>query len=110
MKIVTARHMAALDREAIDERGIPGLDLMERAGTGIFDEVMAALDRLGLPRNVVLFAGKGNNGGDAFVVARLLHDEEVEALTILVGATPDALKGAALTNYRRRDRPGHRRP
>ena len=101
MKIVTARQIAALDRETIDERGIPGLDLMERAGTGIFQEVIATLDRLGLRRTVILFAGKGNNGGDAFVVARLLHAEHVETLTILVGATPDELKGDALANYRR---------
>jgi hydroxyethylthiazole kinase-like uncharacterized protein yjeF len=101
MKIVSARQMAALDEETIERHGIPGLELMERAGTGIFHEVMATLERLGLPRRVVLFAGKGNNGGDAFVVARLLHGAGVEALTVLVGARPDELKGDASANYRR---------
>ncbi len=100
MKIVTARQMAALDRETIDERGTPGLDLMERAGTGTFQEILATLDRLGLRRTAILFAGKGNNGGDAFVVARLLHGDGVETLTVLVGAAPDELKGDALANYR----------
>ncbi|MCK4350307.1 MAG: NAD(P)H-hydrate epimerase, partial [Candidatus Krumholzibacteria bacterium] len=116
MKIVTARQMAALDTETIERHGIPGLDLMERAGTGIFNEVITALDRLeprrfeqieqagparGEGRAVVLFAGKGNNGGDAFVVARLLHSEGIKTLTILVGATAADLKGDALANHRR---------
>jgi len=100
MKIVTARQMAALDRETIEGHGIPGLDLMERAGAGIAEEVLAMLDRLDGPRRVLLFAGKGNNGGDAFVVARLLHEKEVETLTVLVGAAAD-LKGDALENHRR---------
>ncbi len=116
MKIVTARQMAALDTETIERHGIPGLDLMERAGTGIFHEVITTLDRLepgrfeqieqagperGEGPAVVLFAGKGNNGGDAFVVARLLHGEGIKTLTVLVGATAADLKGDALENHRR---------
>lgn len=103
--------MAALDKETIERRGVPGLELMERAGTGIFHEVLKALDWLepigqagpepgGSPA-VVLFAGKGNNGGDAFVVARLLHDEGIRTLTVLVGVRPNELQGNALENYKR---------
>ena len=101
MKIVSARQMAALDKETIERHGVPGLELMERAGTGVFIGTLMLLDRLDAPSTVVLFAGKGNNGGDAFVVARLLHAEKVETLTVLVGATPRDLKGDALENYRR---------
>ena len=101
MKIVSARQMAALDKETIEQHAVPGLDLMERAGTGIFVETLALLDALDAPSKAVLLAGKGNNGGDAFVVARLLHSERVETLTVLVGATPDEIKGDALENYKR---------
>ncbi len=116
MKIVTAQQMAALDAATIERHGIPGLQLMERAGTGMFHEVMSALERLKAgsfgpseqagpePRSgpaVVLFAGKGNNGGDAFVVARLLHDAGITTLTVLVGAASGDLKGDALENHRR---------
>jgi hydroxyethylthiazole kinase-like uncharacterized protein yjeF len=107
MKIVTARQMAALDTETIERRRVPGLELMERAGAGIAAETLATIARLELPRRVVLFAGRGNNGGDAFVVARLLHEAGIETLTVLVGATASRpatagdLKGDALENHRR---------
>jgi len=113
MKIVTATQMAGLDKETIEKHGVPGLDLMERAGTGIFHEVRAALARLGVrtpaqtgraarrPASVVLFAGKGNNGGDAFVVARLLHREGIKTTTVLVGVAAADLKGDAFKNHRR---------
>jgi hydroxyethylthiazole kinase-like uncharacterized protein yjeF len=101
MKIVSARQMVALDKETIERHGVPGLELMERAGTGIFVETLALLDRLDAPSSVVLFAGRGNNGGDAFVVARLLHGEQVETLTVLVGTKPSELQGDALENHKR---------
>ncbi len=64
-----AEAMRAADRWAIEERGIPSLDLMERAGAGL----ALLTDRL-VPRGpVAVVCGKGNNGGDGFVAARLLR-------------------------------------
>ena len=60
----------ALDEWAIGERGIPGVDLMERAGTGLADLV----GELAPAGRIVAVCGKGNNGGDGLVAARLLRD------------------------------------
>ena len=70
MKLVTAEQMRAVDREAIENRGIPGPELMENAGRGIAerirDDVLVEPDG----KKVIIFCGKGNNGGDGFVVGR----------------------------------------
>jgi ADP-dependent NAD(P)H-hydrate dehydratase / NAD(P)H-hydrate epimerase len=66
-----AEEMRAADAFAIEERGVPSLDLMERAGSGLA-RVTAEAARPGPVRVVV---GKGNNGGDGLVVARLLREE-----------------------------------
>ena len=70
--------MRAVDAWAIEEQGVPSLDLMERAGEGLA-RVTAAAARPGPVRVVV---GKGNNGGDGLVVARLLREDghEVDVL------------------------------
>ncbi|TMK27234.1 MAG: hypothetical protein E6G62_00505 [Actinobacteria bacterium] len=52
--------MRSIDRWAIEERGVPGLDLMERAGTG----VARAVERLAGASPATVVCGKGNNGGD----------------------------------------------
>lgn len=98
MKLLTAKQMAAADRAAIEE-GIRGLDLMERAGAKVF---AAARSLLGGPGQgtVAVVCGKGNNGGDGLVAARLLHQEGVGVLVFLVGSKAD-LKGDALTNLER---------
>jgi ADP-dependent NAD(P)H-hydrate dehydratase / NAD(P)H-hydrate epimerase len=67
--LLDAPRMRAVDRWAIDERGIPSLDLMERAGEG----VTQAVDTLARDGRLVVVCGKGNNGGDGLVVARLLR-------------------------------------
>ena len=62
-----------LDRRAIEEVGIPGVVLMENAGRGAAD---IAAEMLGNPakKRVVIFCGKGNNGGDGYVIARHLYN------------------------------------
>ena len=70
MKIVTADQMRQLDRRTIEEAHVPGHDLMERAGVGVFE--VAQNMTVVRERGVVLFVGKGNNGGDAIVAARHL--------------------------------------
>ena len=73
--VFTAEEMRRLDRHAIAELGIPGATLMENAGRGAAESIIAALPELGAPRRgarVVVVCGKGGNGGDGFVVARWL--------------------------------------
>ena len=71
MKIVTAHTMQALDRQAIDEHNIPGLQLMENAGRCCVDILVAQYGKQEDNRAVIM-AGKGNNGGDGYVIARML--------------------------------------
>jgi hydroxyethylthiazole kinase-like uncharacterized protein yjeF len=75
-----AEQMRAIDRWAIEERAIPSLDLMERAGAGL----ALTVDRL-VPRgSIAIVCGKGNNGGDGFVAGRLLRElgRRVRVLTL----------------------------
>ena len=82
MKILTAAEMRELDRRTI-ERGIPGLILMENAGSRVVDYLIERFAPLKKHR-VVVFCGKGNNGGDGFVVARqLFHRKLCEKLTVI---------------------------
>lgn len=105
MKIVTAEQMRELDRVAIRERGIPGADLMERAGGAVAQCAAEMIERGGMRRRVLLFAGKGNNGGDAFVAARRLEGEGIRTRTILL-ADRTELTGDALENLQRLDEAG----
>ncbi len=73
--VFTAEEMRRLDQRAITDLGIPGATLMENAGRGAAEAIVAALPALGAPRRgarVVIVCGKGGNGGDGFVVARWL--------------------------------------
>src|SRR3954470_8318709 len=92
-----AAEMRAVDKWAIEEQGVPSLDLMERAGIGLA-RIVAEIARPGLPVRVVV--GKGNNGGDGLVVARLLRDEGRE-VDVLAVADMGELKGDALANLER---------
>jgi len=99
MKLVTSESMRAIDRECIENRGIPGLDLMERAGAG----TVAFLDRELGPlsdRAVAIVCGRGNNGGDGFVIARELRDRGSAVSVYLVGSCED-VSGDARTNLER---------
>ncbi len=86
-----------LDRVAIEEFGIPGLVLMERAGRAAFDRIM---ERFGGASPVCVLCGAGNNGGDGYVVARLLRETGVTVSVIATGppTTPDAQ--SACESYR----------
>src|SRR5512137_1153534 len=96
MKVVTAESMRLLELRTMEEFGITGLSLMEKAGKGCAE---AIIDRFGQAPNprAVIFAGKGNNGGDGFVIARLLG-EEGWRVTAFVLARPDEIRGDARTN------------
>ena len=69
MKIVTTGEMRAVDHASTERFGVPSLVLMENAGTAVADYV---LTHHAAARRIVVFCGKGNNGGDGFVAARRL--------------------------------------
>ena len=96
MKLATTEQMRELDRQAIQERGIPSIDLMERAAEGVAKAALELLpERPGKCRAAV-FCGAGNNGGDGIAAARLLFLAGVRVRAFLVGQyerlTPDALE------------------
>lgn len=99
MRLVTGTQMAALDRHTIEQLGTPGLVLMERAGTGVVDQIRRHIPRLGT-RRILIFCGKGNNGGDGYVVARRLWERWIPS-TVVLTAAPEALGGDAATNWGR---------
>ncbi|UFS70890.1 NAD(P)H-hydrate dehydratase [Geomonas sp. RF6] len=96
MKVVTGETMQGIDRKAIHEVGIPGSTLMEGAGSACADAIMQHYGR-GSRKRVLIVAGKGNNGGDGYVVARLLRKGGWEA-QVLVLATAEAITGDAAAN------------
>jgi NAD(P)H-hydrate epimerase len=91
-----AARMRAIDRWAIDVRGVPSLDLMERAGAG----VARAVERLVPDGPVVVVCGSGNNGGDGLVAARLLR-EAAREVTVVCISPPARLTGDALASLER---------
>lgn len=92
-----AAQMRAADEWAIEEEGVPSIDLMERASLGLA-RLTARLARPGLPIRVVI--GAGDNGGDGLAAARLLR-EEGRAVDVLAVAPLDGLSGDALANLER---------
>ena len=88
--------MRAIDRWAIEEQGVAGLDLMERAGAG----VARAAEQVAPDGPVTVVCGKGNNGGDGLVVARLLR-QAGRQVTVVSAGSPAALTGDARANLER---------
>ncbi|MBI1998128.1 MAG: bifunctional ADP-dependent NAD(P)H-hydrate dehydratase/NAD(P)H-hydrate epimerase, partial [Deltaproteobacteria bacterium] len=76
MFVVTAEQMREMDRLTIQEYGVPSLELMERAGEGIARAIIERFSKAAR-KGVLIVAGKGNNGGDGFVVARLLKQKRI---------------------------------
>ncbi len=102
MKILTAAEMREVDRLTI-ERGIPGLILMENAGSRVVDFLRETFAPLAEQR-VVVVCGKGNNGGDGFVVARQLFTRKLcRELTVIELFDSETLTGDALANRRMLD-------
>jgi NAD(P)H-hydrate epimerase len=96
MYLVTAKEMRELDRLTIEEYGTPGYVLMERAGAGAADALLQTFPHV-RGTSVLVFAGKGNNGGDGFVMARLLKKQGVKCEVVLA-AKKKEITGDALRN------------
>lgn len=96
MKFVTAAEMQEIDRRAIQEYGIPSVVLMENAGIVCAGEILRQLppDR----KRVAIFCGKGNNGGDGFVIARQLTNKDCD-VHVFYFEKPEKLKPDPKTNF-----------
>jgi ADP-dependent NAD(P)H-hydrate dehydratase / NAD(P)H-hydrate epimerase len=97
MKILTASQMGEVDRLTTERYCIPSILLMENAGRSFVDELEKACPDLN-SRQILVFCGRGNNGGDGFVVARYLALRNAKP-SILLFADPDKLRGDARTNW-----------
>jgi hydroxyethylthiazole kinase-like uncharacterized protein yjeF len=84
MRVLTAAQMREADRFTIEELGIPSLVLMENAGRQVVAAIEALFPELGT-RRVAVLAGRGNNGGDGFVIARTLLERVVEVPVFVIG-------------------------
>ena len=104
MKILTSRQMKEIDRKAIEEIGILGPILMENAGLQVFKNILSRFPQVGKEK-VVIVAGKGNNGGDGFVVARHLQNLGAKPLALLL-ASKQEIKGDAAVNLRIAEKSG----
>jgi NAD(P)H-hydrate epimerase len=98
-RLVTSDEMRAIDQEAIENRGIPGYDLMTAAGSGVAEAILEEFSDLE-DAQVAILAGCGNNGGDGFVVARLLKKSQTRPVVILLGGKPTDLRGDAARAYK----------
>jgi ADP-dependent NAD(P)H-hydrate dehydratase / NAD(P)H-hydrate epimerase len=99
MKILTAEEMREVDRLTSAREGIPSATLMENAGASVARVIQKRFPSF-KQRKIVVLCGKGNNGGDGFVVARHLRDSGAFPAAYLI-ANPDEMKGDAAANCKR---------
>jgi NAD(P)H-hydrate epimerase len=95
MRLITADEMVTTDQQAINGLGIPGVVLMENAGRAATDAFCREFATL-YPGPVLIMAGKGNNGGDGYVMARLLTERGWQVQTLVLGAETDIAGDAAV--------------
>ncbi len=100
----TVERIREVDRIALESFGIPGLVLMENAGRGAADWILASMFQSSIPQQspphqrVLILCGCGNNGGDGFVIARHLHAADVPVAVWIFGES-DRMAPDAMTNY-----------
>ena len=97
MKIVSAAEMREIDRVTSEKYGVPSLTLMENAGTAVAQFVLTEYPQA---KRIAVVCGKGNNGGDGFVVARKLREAEKEVKVLLM-TDPAELHGDTAQMFRR---------
>ena len=88
--------MRDAERRTIDEIGLPAIVLMENAGRQVVAAIESAFESLNAMRVTVL-CGRGNNGGDGFVVTRTMIERGVDASAVLIGEASQ-VKGDARTS------------
>ena len=96
MRVLNSAQMREADRRTIEEIGIPSLVLMENAGRQVVAAIEAVHSDL-VERQVAVLCGRGNNGGDGFVVARTLLQRGVDVSVFLIGLVSE-VRGDARTN------------
>ena len=102
MKALTAAEMREVDRLTTERFGVPSHQLMESAGKSVAEVFLEQYGHRNPdpPGKVVVLCGKGNNGGDGFVVARYFK-EEAEQVNVYLLAKPEELRGDAAKNFQR---------
>ncbi|HEX9110824.1 MAG TPA: NAD(P)H-hydrate epimerase, partial [Terriglobales bacterium] len=95
MKIVSAAEMRAIDRATSERFGVPSLTLMENAGSAVARFILSDYSQA---KRSAIICGKGNNGGDGFVIARKLADAG-RAVRVLLLCAPEELRGDAAAMF-----------
>src|SRR3954462_15358640 len=96
MRVLNTAQMREADRRTVEDIGIPSLVLMENAGRQAVAAMEAIYSDL-LERQVAVLCGRGNNGGDGFVIARTLVQRGVDVAVFLIGSVGD-VRGDARVN------------
>jgi NAD(P)H-hydrate epimerase len=96
MFLVTANQIQDMDRQTIESFGIPGSVLMENAGRGAAAFLLKRFKDRNL-KKIAVMAGPGNNGGDGFVMARLLMEKQIQ-VTVFLLASRERVRGDARLN------------
>lgn len=97
MKIVSVKEMRAIDRASIKGLGIPGVILMENAGQSVVDAMADFFEMEGVGK-VTVVCGRGNNGGDGFVIARCLMNQGIAVDVFIVAESLSSISGDAKKN------------
>ncbi|MGE0882489.1 MAG: NAD(P)H-hydrate dehydratase [Blastocatellales bacterium] len=98
MKILTAEQMRELDRLTVERCGIPYATLMETAGSRVVEAIISRYGPVG-NHCFSVFCGKGNNGGDGAVIARLLWMRGAAELEVFLFGKVEETKGEARANF-----------
>ncbi|GAB4175425.1 MAG: NAD(P)H-hydrate dehydratase [Calditrichia bacterium] len=100
LKVLTTKEMRVLDEHTIQQTGIPGIVLMERAAQGCVDVILNKIEEEHPDEPLIyIFAGNGNNGGDGLAIARYLHESGYDVV-VFSTCQPEDYKGDALINAR----------
>lgn len=94
-KLYKTQQVRELDRIAIKDYGIPGIELMSRAGNAVFRHLRIKWPQL---QSIAVFCGSGNNAGDGYIIAGLAHAVGLKVMVYFV-SDPDLLKDNALIAY-----------
>lgn len=97
MNILTAAEMQACDRATTEQYGVPSLQLMRNAGAAVAE---FARHQFPLARRIAVLCGRGNNGGDGMMAARLLAGSGLQVTVLLLGS-PNAIQGDAAEAWRK---------